>query len=113
MQIAQRLSCVGFAVCCSIASLGQCTFLANATINDGDTHCDGQDVLVHGCTLTINGQHTFRSLVIQSANISNPGFVTHSPGFTNGTVNGLYLIITTDLTVRGPEFGMSASYLSA
>ena len=40
------------------------TFTINTTINSGDTTYDAQDIVVSGCTLTVNGPHSFNSLQI-------------------------------------------------
>jgi len=71
-----------------------CSFTTDTTINDGDATCDGQNVVVNGCTLTVNGQHAFHSL-----QVVNNGTVTHSPAFTNGTTSGLHLTIAQDVTI--------------
>ena len=34
------------------------TFTGNVTISEGDTTYDGQDIIVNGATVTINGAHS-------------------------------------------------------
>ena len=69
-------------------------FTTNTTIADGDLTCDGQDIAVSNCTLTVNGAHTFASLLVTAS-----GVVTHSAA-PNGEVNNrLALTITGDLGV--------------
>ncbi len=65
-------------------------FTSNTTIDAGDTSYEGYDVTVRGCTVTINGPHSFASLTV-----TDTGIVTHSAG----SVLGLDLTITGNLTV--------------
>ena len=69
-------------------------FTTNATINIGDTTYDGQDIVVSNCTLTVNGPHSFTSLLVTSN-----GVVTHTANPAGTTSNRLDLTILTDATV--------------
>ena len=42
------------------------TFTSNAIITNGDTTYDGQPMVVSNCTLTVNGPHSFASLLLTS-----------------------------------------------
>ena len=66
---------------------------SDTTINDVDTTLDGSNVIVRGCTLTINGHHTFESVRLERNEVGNPAIVTHSISFANEETNGLYLSI--------------------
>lgn len=50
------------AVCFATGSLAV-TFTTSVTIAEGETTYDGQDIIVDGATATINGPHSFNSLV--------------------------------------------------
>ena len=54
-------------------------FTANTTIGVGDNTHDGKDVIVRGCTVTINGAHSYASLSLE-----NSGVVTHTPALRQG-----------------------------
>src|SRR5208283_1707208 len=69
-------------------------FTTNATINIGDTTYDGQDVVVSNCTLTVNGPHSFTSLLVTSN-----GVITHAADPAGTIGNRLDLTILTDATV--------------
>ncbi|MGO8697669.1 MAG: beta strand repeat-containing protein [Limisphaerales bacterium] len=68
-------------------------FTTNTAIAAGDTNYDGEDILVMGCTVTIDGPHTFSDLFI-----FENGIVTHSP-FTNGAGVGLSLIVSNSVFI--------------
>ena len=69
------------ALALSLASHTQAAlFLTDTTIGAANTNYDGQDVVVIGCTLTIDGAHSFSDLLV----IEN-GVVTCSPLDTNNT----------------------------
>ena len=50
------------------------TFTTAVTISESDTTYDGQDIVVNGATLTVNGAHSFASLLL-----TNAAVLTHSP----------------------------------
>ena len=69
-------------------------FTTDATIAIGVTNYDGQDIVVSNCTLTVNGPHSFTSLLVTSN-----GVITHTAD-PDGTIgNRLDLTILTDATV--------------
>jgi hypothetical protein len=65
------------------------TFTSNTTIGCNDVTYDGYDIIVDGCTVTIDGVHEFANM-----DIINNGVVTHSVG-----VAGFDLSVTGDLTI--------------
>ena len=69
-------------------------FTQNTLIAANDPTYDGQDIIVTGCTVTINGYHPFNSLLIRGS-----GVVTH---FQNGVAHEhfLDLEIATFVTVE-------------
>ncbi len=67
------------ALCCaSIASTlhAQTTtvFTTGITIASGDVTYEGQNIVINGCTVTVNGSHQFNSVTI-----SNGAVLTHQP----------------------------------
>lgn len=85
------------------ASASAVTFHTDTTIAPGDAAYDGQAVEVDGCTLTIDGPHTFASLAL-----SNNAVVTHSPWSADQPANRLDLMVTTTVTLaagRAAVFG--------
>ena len=65
------------------------TFTSNTTISASNKVYDGNDIVVDGCTVTINGIHDFNSL-----HITNNGVITHTAG--DASFN---LTITGDMTI--------------
>ena len=59
-------------------------------IDSNDVTYEGYDIIVSGVTVTINGTHSFASLLVQ-----NGGVVTHAPGL----VSGMNLTIAGNMTV--------------
>ncbi|HSA29407.1 MAG TPA: hypothetical protein P5159_22995 [Phycisphaerae bacterium] len=84
-------------------------FEAAVTIGANDTTYDGKDIIVRGCTVIIDGAHTFSSLALERNAGNQPGVVTHTADFSNGTVNGLSLTIATDVTIQGSDGSLVAS----
>jgi hypothetical protein len=70
------------------------TFTTNTTITATNTTYENYDITVAGCTVTIDGQHTFHSLTLQ-----NGGVVTHDPPSSANFAGGLNLNITTNCTI--------------
>ena len=98
------LSFVCLPVCVSApARADTVIFETDTTIDDGDDTYEGYDVIVCGCTLTINGAHSFNSLTVDRVG-DEYGVVTHAPGFTNGEVSGFHLTIATDVHIRGAQY---------
>ena len=72
------MSCVG-AVCLLVGATARgVTFTVDTAIGAGDGTYEGQDIVVQGCTLTVDGSHSFNSLVVTAS-----GIVTHSPATTS------------------------------
>jgi hypothetical protein len=52
------------------------TFTTNATIAEANLAYDGQDIVVDGATLTVNGPHAFNSrLFTNTAGLARPGAI--------------------------------------
>ncbi|MDP3297408.1 MAG: hypothetical protein Q8N09_07455, partial [Thermodesulfovibrionia bacterium] len=66
---------------------------SNTTISADNTTYDNQVIIIQGCTVTIDGSHSFQSLTLQ-----NNAVLTHS-GSTTTTTSQLDLTITTTLTI--------------
>jgi subtilase family serine protease len=60
-------------------------------LTEGDASYDGKDIVVDGCTLTVDGNHTLQSLILR-----NGAVVTHSAG----RANGLRLQVAGDVVVE-------------
>ncbi len=73
-----------------IVSIEAATFTSNTLIDSMDTSFAGEDIVVNGCTVIINGQHTFNSVQIR-----NGSTITHTPK----TPGGLTLTVTGDLII--------------
>ncbi|MFH1745535.1 MAG: dockerin type I domain-containing protein [Planctomycetota bacterium] len=96
------------------------TFTENTYIGPTDTTYDNDDIIVDGCTLTVDGAHPFNSL-----QIINSGIVTHSANADTQEFT-LNLTIATDVSVdatsvinvsgrgfassEGPGAGVDAPY---
>ncbi len=91
------------------AASAQTVFTTPTTIADGNLAFEGQDIIVRGTTVTINGAHSFNSLTIERNATNQPGIVTHANTFTNGTVNGFHLTVATNVTIQGVTGVMVAS----
>lgn len=83
----------------SPTSLAQTVFTSNTTINDGDFAYDGQDITIRGCTVTINGDHAFRSIIVEPNASSVAGVLTHAAHFSNGVINGVKLTVSQGVTI--------------
>ena len=81
----------------------------DTTIEDGDKSLHGQDVIVRGATLTINGVHPLASLTVERNASNQPGVVTHSPGFEYEGGYGMWLIVDGDVYVQGADGSQVAS----
>lgn len=96
MRIQLRALFALIAILCLLSpAVAQTNFTGNATLNAGDTTYDGQDITVTGCTLTINGPHSFKSLSLKGAKI------THSRQEDANYSGGLNLTITGDCSIDG------------
>lgn len=72
------------------------TFTTDSSIASGNSTYDGQNIVVRGCTVTIDGPHSFNSLTVEQNASSVSGTVTHS----SGPANALQLTIATNVTVK-------------
>jgi len=70
------------------------TFTNDTFIDSGDVTYDGQDIIVNGCTLTVNGVHNFNSL-----QVINDGVVTHSTTTDDKLSFRIRLTVAQDLTI--------------
>lgn len=66
----------------------------NTTLAPGDTTYEGANLIVSNCTLTVDGAHSFESLLLQDGAV-----LTHSPAPAGELDNRLDLTITNNLTV--------------
>ena len=79
-------------------------FTSNTTIGVGDPSYDDQDIVVSNCALTVNGPHSFTSLLVK-----DNGVVRHSPAPAGEPGNSLHLTIVQDATVEaGSRIDVSA-----
>ena len=72
------------------------TISTSTLIDVGDTTYEGKDIIVTGCTLTVNGSHAFNSL-----QVANAAVVTHSPAAAGQTNNRVNLTITQNVLIDG------------
>ena len=59
---------------CAPSSQAQVVFTNNATISETNASYDSQDIAISGATVTIDGPHSFNSLLL-----TNGAILTHSP----------------------------------
>ena len=78
-----------FAIC----HLGAATITTNLTLSEANLTYEGQDIVVSGATLTLDGPHAFNSLFL-----TNGAVLTHSPCTTTNT-HKLDLIVTNTIAV--------------
>jgi len=71
------------------------TFTSSTIIDWDNTLYEGQDIIIDGCTITINGEHSFNSLAI-----INSGVLKHSPAPNGEAENKLSLNIANDVTIN-------------
>ncbi len=69
-------------------------FTSDTLIDVGDANYEGEDIVVSGCTLTVNGEHEFNTL-----HLINSGVVTHSAATDGQADYKVYLNIAGDVTV--------------
>ena len=69
-------------------------FTSDTLIETNNLTYEGQDMVVSGCTVTINGAHAFNSLTV-----TNSGVVTHSPCVYDSVTKWVDLTIATDVFV--------------
>src|SRR5262245_51760800 len=79
----------------------QVVLTADATIGSGNLAYENQDIIIRGCTVTIDGAHSFNSLTLErNAQGSVAGRITHSLAFADGPVRGMRLTIAGNLTIQ-------------
>ena len=69
-------------------------FSTDTYISPTDYMYDGQDIIVDGCILTIDGEHNFNNL-----QINNTGTIRHSAAPSGQPDNNVHLIIAQHLTI--------------
>ena len=87
------------------------TVTSNTTLVATDHSHALQDVIVRGATLTIEGPHTFASLLIERSATNVSGVVTHPVNYIGEGGPGLQLAITGDCTIQGASGSLVASRL--
>jgi len=72
-------------------------FTTDTTINPANTNYDGQDIVVSNATLTVDGPHTFASLLIASNSVLTHTFSTNGilPD-TTAVINEPYTLVGTN-----------------
>ena len=70
------------------------TFTVSTNIEAGNMDFEAQPLIVSGCTLTVNGTHSFASILL-----TNTAVLTHSPAANGNPTNRLDLTITGDLII--------------
>ena len=88
-----RLVLISGLIVCPVTVKGT-TFTSDTLIDVNDYTYEGDDVVVDGCTLTVNGVHTFNSL-----QVINNGIVTHSAATAGQADYEINLTITQDVTI--------------
>lgn len=92
---------------------GTWTITTNTTLTDIDMTHEGDDVIVRGATLTVNGAHSFASLAIERSTLNVAGVLTHGAAFDNGAFRGFALSISNNVTVQGADGLLVASRIDA
>jgi len=87
----------------------QIVITTDTTIAPGDPAYQNRDIIVRGCTVTINGAQAFTSLTIERDESNEPGIVTHTTTFSDAGVNGMFLTIVGDLLTQGADGALVAS----
>ena len=77
----------------SLTGANAITFTTSFHIPAGNTTWDGDDIVVQGCTLTVDGPHSFRSLTLNGA------VLNHSPAPNGETNNRIQIAVTGDVLV--------------
>src|ERR1035438_621606 len=72
------------------------TISTSTLIDVGHTAYEGRDIIVTGCTLTVNGAHAFNSL-----QVTDTALVTHSSAAVGQTNNRVNLTIAQDVLIDG------------
>ncbi|MBI5383453.1 MAG: hypothetical protein HZA90_02060 [Verrucomicrobia bacterium] len=77
-----------------LASARAALITTNTALSPGDTTYEGAALIVSNCTLTVNGAHSFASLLLTDGAV-----LTHSPAPAGETNNRLDLAIAGELTI--------------
>ena len=93
MKKTQKLIAIAAILAAQTTAVPATVFTTNITIVAGDSTYDGQDIVVSNCTLTVNGPHSFASLLL-----TNGAVLTHSQATNGEPDNRLDLTIASDLT---------------
>lgn len=101
-----------FALVCIAAALGlsaradTVVITVNTTIDSTNAASyAGKDVIVRGCTVTLNGAHSWASLTIERSAGNVAGALTHTKGIESSGVKGFFLTLSGNLFVQGPTGG--------
>jgi hypothetical protein len=109
IKSAYPLLLIVMAIAVMIAPASAMVFTENAEIGPLNTNYDGQDIVVLDCTVTVDGPHTFSSLVL-AAN----GILTHSAS-ANGQLPLLLTVTNAPYTLSGtlPDLLTNSNILSS
>jgi len=77
-----------------LAGAKAATFATNAVLSATNNTYEGQAIVVSNCTLTVNGTHSFASLLM-----TNGAVLTHTAASAGETNNRIQLVISGDMTV--------------
>ena len=91
----KSLLLAALALTLSLTGTKAITFTNDTAIGAGNTAYDGQEVAVSGCTLTVDGVHSFATLVLAGGAV-----LTHSPAPAGETNNRLDLAIAGEMTIE-------------
>jgi hypothetical protein len=95
MKTKTQLLAAALAVAFQAGTAQAVTFTSDTVIGPGNFNYDGQDIVVIGCTLTVNGLlHSVHSLTL-----TNGAVLTHDYAPNGESNNWLNLAITGDMTV--------------
>lgn len=100
--------CVALVACAS-AHADTWLVTSSTILADTDLSHEGDDVIVEGATLTINGAHSFASLTVRRNAGNQRGVIRHDGNFSNPDVNGCALVIAGDAIIEGPVAGLVGS----
>jgi hypothetical protein len=107
-RIAIALSVILSVVSVARADLIEIT--TDTTIDSGNAGTyENQDIIVRGCTVTINVPLALNSLTVERNASNAPGIVTHAAALEAG----LQLTVATDVTVQGADDTLVASRIDA
>jgi hypothetical protein len=87
------------------------TFTTDTLIDAGNNSFEGQELVVQGCTLTVDGTHSFGNVLL-----TNAAVLTHSPALDGDSSKQLNLTVTRDVAVdftsridvRGQGYGSAS-----